>query len=557
MRRCARNLIGVWLGGVACVLLAGCGGAPKRNDAAIHAYYGYDFATAREQLRGETYQSNDEQTILNHLRLGMAALADGDAPEAERALGRVFDMLSTAGLNKDRTTAAVLFDESVRIWKGEPFEQALAYHYVATLYAVLGDWENARAASSNALFRLTDFGANQSAEDLIRESGNDEDYLNSGYTAVDTDFALGFLMSALAADLSGGAGADEQYDAALEINPGLADLVGVLRGRDFDTLLIVDFGKGPTKIAYGQDDALVRFVEQDGSMGLVDVSVNGVDVWSSPAVCDVNAMARHHKWNNLEDVRRAKSFIGDALMLSGAYVAASSEKGEHQLVGVGMMLAGLINKSNARADTRYIETMPAAVHLIPLTLGGRSEVVVTPQLAPGARYVMADCEPGTVDKPRAVYVRLHGPDSPQPAWLSERTLWYGNDHAAIEGEQAYPWILGGRDVSTPSRAVWEHYRDQGWFAEGTYADLLDLYESEGILIGSGMESRPGEARNPSFRHVLEGGTGLFTPLPDSMGYKRLMFTDWRAYEPKSERVRNAARRSGVTSKRKTVEEIYR
>jgi hypothetical protein len=69
--------------------------------------------------------------------------------------------------------------------------------------------------------------------------------------------------------------------------------------------------------------------------------------------------------------------------------------------------------------------------------------------------------------------------------------------------------------------------------DSTIADLLDLYQAEGILIGSGMESRPDIAKNPSFRHVLEGGTGLFTPHPQSMGYKRIMCTRQPPYRPTS------------------------
>jgi hypothetical protein len=63
-----------------------------------------------------------------------------------------------------------------------------------------------------------------------------------------------------------------------------------------------------------------------------------------------------------------------------------------------------------------------------------------------------------------------------------------------------------------------------------------------------MESRPGAKRNPSFRHILEGGTGLFTPHPDSMGYKRLMYTPRDPYVPKSKLVRNAAERIRVQPK---------
>ncbi|MDY7109373.1 MAG: hypothetical protein SYC29_12125 [Planctomycetota bacterium] len=536
----------------ALLALAGCQSAP-RNMPAVRSYYNYDFTSAREALRGDAYLRNDEQTLLDNLRLGMAALADGDLREAERALGRSFELLSTAGLNADRTTAAVFIHEGVRIWKGEPFEQALAYHYVSALYAVMGDWENARAAAANALFRLTDFGADQTPEKLVRNAAKDDDYLDEGYTAVDTDFALGFLMQALASDLSGAAGAGRQYDAALEINGDLEPLVQTLRARDFDTLLIVDYGKGPTKIAYGRDSALVRFVEQDTHRGPLVVSIDGREAIRARPVCDVNRMARDHRWNNLEDVRRAKSLIGDALLVTGSIVASHGDR-DNRLIGAGMMLAGLLSKSGAKADTRYLEFAPQLIYLVPVRLETAGDLRVMGAGDEGSRMLLPDVEPGTADNPRAIYLRLHGVDSPDPAWLTADTLIYGNDHAGVRPGD-YPWILGGRDVSTPSRRALEAYQAGGHLADLTVADLRDLYRAEAIVLGSGMEGRPGVKRNPSYRHILEGGTGLFTPRPYSMGYKRVMFSPHGRYDPDSELARNAALRIRVQQDDPEQEEL--
>jgi hypothetical protein len=216
---------------VACAIACGCSSAP-RNMSAVNAYYRYDFTGARESLRGDANLKNDEQVILNNIRLGMAAMADGDLAEAEQALGTSFDLLSTAGLNKDRTAGAVLVHEGVRIWKGEPFEQALTYHAVATLYAMMGDWENARAAAANSLFRLTDFGGDQTAETLAKKASKDDDYLEAGYTSVDTNFALGFLMQAIGADLSGAPGSDDLLNAAIDINESLEPIAEILRSRE-------------------------------------------------------------------------------------------------------------------------------------------------------------------------------------------------------------------------------------------------------------------------------------------------------------------------------------
>ena len=388
--------------------LAACKSEPH-NYAAIDAYYGGDFSAARDALREDALAPDNEQTILDNTRLGLASLADDDLDEAESALGRSFELLSTAGLNKDKTVAAVFDHEGVRIWKGEPFEQALTYHYVALLYALKGDWENVRAAAANALFRLTDFGADQNAETMARKAAEDDQYLEHGYTAVDTNFALGLLMQALGSDLSGASGENEQYDAALKINGDLKPIVECLRTHDYDTLLVVDCGRGPQKQSYGTDDALVHFVPLDEDQAQLTVKVSGRTLAKANAVCDVNAMAEDHRWNNLEDVRKAKSFIGNALLLGGAITTAHGadrDSGRTMLAGLGVMAAGLLTKAGARADTRYCEFMPQRIFIVPLTLGETNDISVRLASQPGPPTIVREVTPGTPRRPAVVYVRM-------------------------------------------------------------------------------------------------------------------------------------------------------
>lgn len=512
------------------------------------AYYRYDFTTAREMIRAPAELDNDEQSVLNNLRLGVAAMADGDSAESERALLRVFEQLSTAGLNEDRTTAAVWINDGVRIWKGEPFEQALAYHAVSTLYATMGDWENMRAAAANGLFRLHDFGRDQhggelSQEELARREAEEPGYLDRGYTAVDTDFALGFLMQAVGTDLSGLGGADAQYDAALEINPKLEPIVNRLRARSYDTLLIVEQGKGPTKVAYGPDRALSRWQPQDVATGRLVIE-QGPDITHRiSAVADVNQMAADHRWNNLEDVRKAKSAIGHLLIGGGAVaLGVGANRGDEgtAIAGGAAILAGALLRSGAGADTRYLEFAPAQVFLVPLRLEQGTTLRLT-MSSGGPVLVLPDVQPGAVGNPRVVYVRLHDLDSPEPAWLSEHRLAHGNAHSGVRAGD-YPWILGGNDVSPPTRETLSAYQRNGYLLDFTVYDLEELYRQEGIHIGSGMENRPEAPKNPSFRHVLVGGTGLFTPQPYSMGFKRLMYTRHPPYSPVSEELRLRAAR---------------
>ncbi len=525
----------------ALIVVAGCKSSPRNYDA-IRAYYRYDFTAAREALRSDAMTKDDEQTILNNVRLGMASLADGDLHEAEIALGRSFDLLSTAGLNKDRTVAAVLDHEGVKIWKGEPFEQALTYYYVAALYAELGDWENVRAAAANSLFRLTDFGKDQTAQKLTKNAAKDPEYLNT-YTATDTNFALGFLMQGVGSALSGAPGSDDLYTEAAKINPSLEEIVSTLRSGQFNTLVIVDYGKGPIKTAYGPDEALVRFVPRDRTFGDVVISTESSDLMRQPAVCDVNNMAEDHRWNNLEDVRKAKSAIGDILLLGGAITTgygASRNDGGAALVGLGAVALGLLTKAGAKGDTRYCEFMPAAIYVVPVTLNEPADLRVSVDGDPTAVTVISNVQPGTQRNPSVVYVRLLGRESPiQPAWLTRSQPIIGNDFTGVR-EADYPWILGGQDVSTPSRDVVDAYAAGGNLPAMNAGELRGLYDAEAIFIGAGMAPTASKNRNASFRHILEGGDGLFTPYPYSMGYKRLMFQRHGAYDPLSDAVWNLA-----------------
>lgn len=493
----------------------------------VGPYYRYDFPTSREALRDKA-TVNDDDVLLNNLRLGLASMADGNRNEAEAAMRRCFDLLNTAGLNKDRTTASVVLWEGVRIWKGEPFEQALAFYWTAVVYAVNGDWDNARASAANSLFRLTDFGRNVTQAELVRRAAADERNLKR-YTAVDTNFALGFLMQAIGADLTNAGGAAEQFDAAVRIDPALKPLVETLRSRNYDTLLLVDFGRGPRKIGTGPDNAIAEFVPVERIRAPLSVALDGVSAGSFPIVCDVNRMAQDHRWNNLEDVRKAKSFIGSVLLYGGAIatgVGAYNDSTAAALAGIGAMILGAYLKATAAADTRYCEYAPSTIYMVPLRLEARREVRLQVGNAPGV-VVLPRFAPGTPGRPRAVYIRMLGVGSPTPNWLTSIQLLYPNDGTGVRPGDA-PWVLGGTDVGTPDAQRLRLYQADGALEGWTVEQLRQAWTDAGAVIGAGMENRPGQPVGPSYRHVLEGGTGVFTPVVDSIGYKRIMFTPSRA-----------------------------
>src|SRR5262249_50242023 len=121
---------------------------------------------------------------------------------ADPSVDSLFKVLRTHNLNNE----PVASQTDGGVWKGEPFEQAMAFHYIAAHYGALSDWGNMRAAATSSLFQLRDFGdkykGDKWQEQIVKAAPtNDtqgEQFLNKGYVVRDTDFALGYLMAGVA-----------------------------------------------------------------------------------------------------------------------------------------------------------------------------------------------------------------------------------------------------------------------------------------------------------------------------------------------------------------------
>ena len=118
-----------------------------------------------------------------------------------------------------------------------------------------------RAAAANALFRLTDFGKDQDAERLTRSAASDEEYLEHAYTAVDTNFALGFLMEAIGSDLA------LDHDLLR-----WSALLGAVEALEAGTTAIVDHHESPNAI----DGSLDVIAEACAEVGVRVVCAYGV-----------------------------------------------------------------------------------------------------------------------------------------------------------------------------------------------------------------------------------------------------------------------------------------
>ncbi len=543
------------------LLLLGCT-APMRLSPTTLIQRG-DFGLARQRIAREmTRDLEDRQYLLDRMKLASLMLADGRPDAAQIVFEEIYEILRTRGVNEDKTVASVITYEGVKFWKGEPFEQALALAYYSIQQAQMGQWDNARAAAGNSLFTLRDFGKDAStgqrintaqiaARALAYERGQARgqstsapeaaDYLDQGYAVVQSNFTLGYMLRGIAAQQLGRS--DEARDylrAAGDLDPRVRPVSNLLVAGDYDTILVVSYGLGPRKIAYGPDNALARFDPRFPSDARnLTAAVSAQETQAFAAVCDVNSMAADHMWNNLEDVRRAKSLLGDALLYGGliaAGVGAANDSDAAVYAGLGAAAMSLLVKASAHADVRYCDAFPQRLYVVPLRLAGEDSVTLQIEGVPSSRLRLRGlAQPGADAQLR--YVRLvslsgHDPSLPAPSWATSGQIVYANDVTGADIHGGLPYILGGHCVRLPRDMAMAEYHRQGLLDNLTTNDLRELYRAEGISLA--VEDADGRYDS----HVLEGGRSLVAPMGGTAAFMRLFGQQHPPYRARSSQVRN-------------------
>lgn len=554
---------------VLALLLAGCQQPMKTPVALIGSG---EYGHARMQLRKKMADNpSDRRYLLDRMRVGVLTLADGYPQSAQTVFEEVYEVLRTQGVNRDRTVQSLVLNEDVKIWKGEPFEQALTLAYYAMVQAELGAWDNARAAADNALFYLKDFGSDDQGRRLDTEAiarrsllyeraiaqgeSSDEalhqadaegagDYIDYGYVPHPSDFTLGYLLAGIANQQLGRLEeASDQFNAAVAANPALVPLADVLRTGSYNTILVVSWGLGPQKEGYGPDNALARFSPRSTSdAAALWVRVDDHEGRRYPQVIDINRMAADHMWNNMADVRQAKSTLGTALLYGGVLAAAmGADHGSETAIyaGVGALAAGAFLKAGAHVDIRYADVFPQRFYLVPLTLGDEPAVIeMQVDGRPASRLILPGLTAPRGPDAQLRYVRLLNPHggagAAPPAWAASGQVVYSTTAMRTPGPHL-PYILGGHDVRPPSEWTMDDYQRGGYLQGFTLADLRELYRLEGIV------STVQEQRGYAGLHVLEGGKSLVAPLPGTVGFTRLFCWPRQAYDPVSDEVRKFGR----------------
>lgn len=349
----------------AATIALGC--APTQEEVrakhGVRQYLNGNFAGATRTL-APLAEKADENYVLNNLRLGATALAEHDFDSAESAYYKAYQVLNQTNVNDaGRQARAVWLSESSKVWRGEPFERAVANFQLGLIYYSRGDYNNARGAFENALFKLRDYKKTEKEDDSRQEG----------------DFAVALLMlGRVWTHLDRPDEASRYFDRVKQLRPTMSALADAMADLRNNTLLFIDYGFGPRKIDSGMDGAQIAFVPRPSEAGELPpplITADGAPValpmpFARPTF-DTLEMAMERRWQAYDTIRATKSGIGTGLMVAGAgatiYGAGKRDEGV-ALAGIGALALGALLKASSSADTRVWEMVPRTTWVIPIRL---------------------------------------------------------------------------------------------------------------------------------------------------------------------------------------------
>ena len=242
----------------------------------------------------------------------------------------------------------------------------MANYYLGLTYYLQRDYNNARGAFENALFKLKDYGV-AAKDDKQPDAGK--------FTEVDSNFVLArYLLARCYQRLGEEELATANFARVVQVRPDLAALADPARNAAANVLVVVDLGDGPRK-ATDEGGYVTGFVPPPAAAGPIPLPVVTVDgQWlggngaNSPLV-DLLALAQDTRWQTIDTIRTVKSALGTGLIAGGALTAAASGRNRNVgYAGLGLVAAGLLLKATSQADLRVWDTLPRATFAVAMTV---------------------------------------------------------------------------------------------------------------------------------------------------------------------------------------------
>ncbi|RQS11607.1 hypothetical protein DIE06_27830 [Burkholderia sp. Bp8998] len=313
------------------------------------------------------YMEGEWNAVLNLDLLALAALEIHRADVAERALDMAnARILRVYAEDPNAAKARSLWSsESVKDFKGEPYERAMSFYYRGLLYLRAGDYQNARAAFRQA--------------DLQNSFGQYERY--------DTNtFPFMQWLSAWAAKCDGNTSDANDTASRATVN-ATAPFLRSVKGKIPSQLVIFETGMGPEKVTLGDTKSILGFMPQPGRLIPVRMSYEGGNVAriAEGVAADIDSIAMTRGGRPIQGILDGKAMFKEntatlsetaGAVSSGLMQAALSNGGNvspivtRNLGAAGAVLsligtaAGAVSHAaNAEADTRYWASLPKAIYV--------------------------------------------------------------------------------------------------------------------------------------------------------------------------------------------------
>jgi len=320
----------------------GCAAAP--DPAAERAFLRGDERGAIERF-AERLEHPSKREALDANLLATAALVGGDHERSRRAFIEAGIIM---GSFPSPQPGAIIGAEGSKIYLGDPYECAMNSLYTAILLIEAGDEQNARAALKNGIL-------------------NDSDSKEKQYQS---DIAALFLLEAWLSLRAGKEDlARQDLERLLELAPGcpLADPALL---KNANTVLVIDLGIGPQKIASGFHGELATFVSYPSPATELSLEVGGHSLTPIEGV-DVSFQAMTRGGRQMDGLLRGKAVFKDVTEIAGTVVidealrklSDGSAKNQDTELAIGGGLLLLSALTRAEADTRHWHLLPAQTYL--------------------------------------------------------------------------------------------------------------------------------------------------------------------------------------------------
>ncbi|MBP0619827.1 hypothetical protein [Cupriavidus consociatus] len=428
LRRAGAAVLALALAAPVPAAAAWFGGDEQRLAAEADRYVA-DKPAGLQRILHTLYMEGEWNAVLNLDLLGLAALEAGQPRVAERA----FDMAAARILRiyaddpHAQQARSLWSAESVKDFKGEPYERAMTFYYRGLLYAAAGDYQNARAAFLQA--------------DIQNAFGQYERY-DGGQGG----FSLMVWLAAWASQCDGdGARAAELAGrAARGTSPFLAQARTALPRH----LSVFEQGIGPEKVTLGDTKSILGFLPQGSAGGaprIAYAAAGNAGALAAGTAADLDQVAMTRGGRPIQGILDGKAVfkenaatVADAAgalsagLMNAAMSAAGSANGANASLAQGLGAAGaagsllgvaagaLSRAANAEADTRYWASLPKTIYV---------QGLAAPLVDPGAEF-----STGSKARPALLKAR-HGECS--LAWSREYPA-FDAEHGGVANPSPWP-----------------------------------------------------------------------------------------------------------------------